>query len=353
VRALPHHDVDSVATQISDGKMDGFVRAHAGRHHVAEVMGYYDQREVMSYDQLARQYVVCDHWFASVPGPTWPNRFWAMCGTSDGITENLHAIDRPTFFDLLPNDSFRYYSHDVAFLRTVKRYTDHVGPPIEKIDQFYRACAEDRLPKVSWIDPNFTIASTNFLPNWASDDHPPADIARGQNLVARIYNYLVASRAWENTLFVVTYDEHGGFYDHVRPPTATPVGPKPFDTLGVRVPALVVSPWAPAGVPFKGELDHTCIARTALELFAPSRVNDLGLRVSASPSLLPLLTRLAPRTDAKRLDGIPVIEAAIAPINFGKEARRGFHSMERTDNQEGVETLRAWARAAGVPDDQH
>lgn len=353
VRARPHHDVKDVATQINGGQMDGFVRAHRNGSHVDQVMGYYTEAEVKSYDRLARKYVVCDRWFSSLAGPTWPNRFWAMCGTSRGITQNEHFIEAPTFFDLLPGGSFRYYSHDIAFLRTVQRYTAHRGAPIEKVSEFYRACLNGNLPSVSWIDPNFTLVDVDALLNWANDDHPPADIARGQNLVARVYNYLSASPAWPHTLFVVVYDEHGGFYDHVAPPAANPPESPPFDRLGVRIPALVVSPWAPVGVPFHGVLDHTCIARTALELFAPQNVNALSPRVSASSSLLPLLTNAAPRTDSIKLDGMSVLETAIAPVIKHATASAHFHSMELTDNQEGVDRLRSVVRASGVPDDEH
>ncbi|AUX28396.1 MULTISPECIES: alkaline phosphatase family protein [Sorangium] len=351
VRILPHHHREDVVRQINGGVMDGFVKGYSASSHVAEIMGWYDQRDLLTYDSLARQYVVCDRWFASFAGPTWPNRFFALCGTSAGITGNGKWIDRATFFDLLPADSWRYYSHDVAFLRAVEKYKGHIGLPIAKVSSFYRACLQGTLPSVSWIDPNFTLVGVDALLNWANDDHPPADVARGQNLVARIYNHLIASPAWPHTVLVVTYDEHGGFYDHVRPPPANEAGP--FDTLGVRVPALVVSPWAPRGVPFHGTLDHTCIARTALDLFAPDRVSELSPRVSASPSLLSVLREPRPRADERRLDGIPVVETAIAPIHIGPTASSGFHSMELTDAQQEMMALKAAALKAGVPVENH
>lgn len=349
VRIRPKHGVDDIAVQIAGGEMTGFVNGYKSRNSIAEIMGHYDARDLPTYDRLARQYTVCDKWFSSMPGPTWPNRFFAMCGTSTGITKNLDRIDAPTFFDLLPDDSFRYYSHDVAFLRTVRRYTGHVGQPIEKIGEFYRACLQGELRSVSWIDPNFTIYNVDALLNWANDDHPPADVSRGQNLVARIYNHLIASPCWPNTLFVVTYDEHGGFYDHVSPPPAKPRGPAPFNTYGVRVPAFVVSPWVRPGAVFDQVVDHTCIARTALELFAPHRVNDLSPRVAESPSLLGALDQSRARTDRVRLDGVPVVEAAIAPIKFGADAPPGFHSMELTESQNELDQVKQWARESGVP----
>ena len=353
VRMRPHHDVDAVARQINQGAMDGFVRGYHPGDATAQIMSWYDERDVRTYDRLARQYVVCDRWFASLAGPTWPNRMFALCGTSNGITKNLQTIDHPTFLDLLPTGSWRYYSHDIAFLRVVKKYTAHSGTPIEKISNFYRACLDGTLPAVSWIDPNFTLYDVDALLNWANDDHPPADIARGQNLVTRIFNYLVAGKNWQDTLFVVVYDEHGGFYDHVPPPATKAGEPAPFERYGVRVPALLASPWLPAGQPFHGEVDHTCIARTALELFAPQNVDQLSARVSNSPSLLGLLTQPAPRTDAVRLEGIPVIEQAIAPVIKGETTRPGFHSMELTESQEQIEQLKGEVTLAGVPPDRH
>ncbi|WP_437981525.1 phospholipase C [Sorangium sp. So ce117] len=353
VRIRPHHHRKEVVGQINGGAMDGFVKGYSTNSHVAEIMGWYDQRDLLTYDSLARQYVVCDRWFASFAGPTWPNRFFALCGTSGGRTGNLQWIDHATFFDLLPVDSWRYYSHDIAFLRTVEKYKGHRGLPIAKISSFYRACREGTLPSVSWIDPNFTLVDVDALLNWANDDHPPADVARGQNLIARIYNHLIASPSWPHVALVVTYDEHGGFYDHVRPPPSPANEAAPFDTLGVRVPALVVSPWAPRGVPFHGTLDHTCIARTALELFAPDRVNALSPRVTASPSLLSLLSEPRPRTDQRRLDGIPILETAVAPIHMGSTAPSGFHSMELTDAQQEILTLKKAVLEAGVPVENH
>lgn len=353
VRVKPHHGHAEVVAQINGGAMDGFVRGYGSNNHVAEIMSWYDQRDVLTYDSLARQYSVCDRWFASFAGPTWPNRFFAMCGTSAGITENLQWIDHDPFFDLLPEDSWRYYSHDIAFLRTVKKYKGHIGKPIKKVSSFYEACLNGTLPSVSWIDPNFTLVGVDALMNWANDDHPPADIARGQNLVARVYNHLLASPAWPHVLLVVIYDEHGGFYDHVTPPASPAPEAAPFDRLGVRVPAFVISPWAPRGVPFHGELDHTCIARTALELFAPDRIHESTPRVAQSNSLLPLLTESRARTDARRIEGTPILEAAVAPIYIGANAPTGYHSMELTENQKELEKVKAAVTTAGVSPEYH
>jgi phospholipase C len=119
------------------------------------------------------------------------------------------------------------------------------------------------------------------------------------------------------------------------------------------VPALLASAWLPRGKPFHGVLDHTCFARTALQLFAPDKVDQLSARVSRSPSLVGLLTEEAPRTDAVRVDGVPIVAQAIAPVMMGDDAPPGFHSMELTESQKEVEALRRNATAAGVPPAQH
>jgi phospholipase C len=186
-------------------------------------MGYYDGGELPVYDHLARNYCVCDHWFSSVPGATWPNRLF------------------------------------------------------------------------SWIDPNFQ-EPTGYT-HLSNDDHPPSDIRPGQELVLMIYRALISNqRAWERTLFVITYDEHGGLYDHVPPPMR-PQDKAPFNRLGVRVPALILSPWATQGV-CKQQFDHTSIIKTILTRFCQvdGKIPDMGLRTTEAADLGYALTASAART---------------------------------------------------------
>jgi hypothetical protein len=124
-----------------------------------------------------------------------------------------------------------------------------------KAPSFLEDAANGALPSVSWIDPNFSnFNPIGFQPN---DDHPPADIKDGQELVLAVYHALAASPQWEKTLLIIFYDEHGGFFDHVAPPAAPDDDPHTFGRYGVRIPALIVSPWVEPGSLSKTLFDHT------------------------------------------------------------------------------------------------
>ena len=122
------------------------------------------------------------------------------------------------------------------------------------------------LPAVSWLDPNYEDVPES---NWPNDDHPPIDVLNGQAFMAKLYRALASSPAWSKTLFVITYDEHGGFYDHVKRPTAED-DREQFRRYGVRVPALVVSPWVARRSVSHETYGHTSILKTILLCFCAS-----------------------------------------------------------------------------------
>lgn len=372
----PGHGFDAVKQQIAGGTMSGFVenfaaRAQAKGKDPGLIMGFHNEKEVPTYDYLSRRFTVCDRWFSSVPGPTWPNRHFALCGHSEGETGNGHFMASPTIFDHLTAGgiSWQYFSHDIAFLRTVKKYTGDIQH-IRKIQDFYTRAHLGTLPSVSFIDPNFTLHETLFGSGYSNDDHPPADVRRGQQLVARIYNALLLARydKWAETLFVITYDEHGGFYDHVPPPPAVaPQGNARFSSYGVRVPALVISPWVEAGSVSHQVFDHTSMLKTVINRFLAPRgmVPDMGERVAAASDLGALLTRTTPRTDCKPALGVEINNTSVYPLTFSNVAgltglkslaesgiAAGAPTLEATDMQMEMLELREKAIAAGVPEDQ-
>jgi phospholipase C len=295
---LPH-DADSVRHAI-EGNMGGFVGAFAkkvrsdkrtaallaGDPGLLRVpMQYLTADHVPVYDHLARNFCVCDNWNCSMPGPTLPNRFFAVAGTTDGYNDNgkllLHRFRKfESFFrHLKPEHDWRWYSSDPAILRAVDgMYSfdnsgDHFAYVEERTElqprSFLRDVlgddeAEPDLPAVSWVDPNFAMKF--MLPSWAAwiwgdgpgsnDDHPPAPAMLGQRLVNQIYEALRRSRYAESTLLLIVYDEHGGFYDHEPPPPER----------GPRVPALVVSPLVKRGV-CSERFEHASIAKTILLRF--------------------------------------------------------------------------------------
>lgn len=323
----PPHGTNAIAEQINQGAMDGFARAFmkaTDGANVDMVMGYYTYEELPVYDYLAHSFCVCDRWFSSVPSATWPNRLYSLTGTAvkgrEGLFDGGSAFyDLPSFVRQLPDQTaatgWRWYSTDPATLRLVdsqyrldvqadfhhenfrrvEKYA--LDPGYELVDDemvlnvgsgFLTDCARGDLAKVSWIDPNFVDLS--ILDPTSDDDHPPSDVLAGQELVLRVFRALAESGLWAKTLFVVTYDEHGGFYDHVAPDDAPEPNPQ-FDTYGVRVPALVVSPLVEPHTVSKLTYDHTSLIRTVLARFAPGRIDDMPPRVGMAEHLGRLLTR--------------------------------------------------------------
>jgi phospholipase C len=292
-------------------------------------MGYYSGSHLPVYDQLARTFCVCDAWHSSIPGDTWPNRLYALAGREGekvgyrrGIWGSILAAlqglpgvkglsDAPiyeveAFTRQLGPGQWRWYSQDPATLRAadeeyrrlrdLKRdnfaYFDRnrlswneevTGAGLDTHSSFLDDCARGHLRQVSWIDPNF--ADLHVLHPNSNDDHPPADVRAGQDLVLEVYEALANSPNWENTLLVIVYDEHGGFYDHVVPPPAPPGSDSA--TLGVRVPAMLVGPRVPRSVCHE-TFEHTSLIATILRRFAADPEGALArmpARVRQSPHL--------------------------------------------------------------------
>jgi phospholipase C len=364
----PNHSGDWVARQINDGAMDGFVRSYietrkdreaAKKAAESPVMGYLTGRQLPVYDYLAEEFCVCDHWFASVAGATWPNRLYAAAGDSGGRKSNQRLFGRidwpfyslPSFVRHLDESphSWRWYSAEPL---------DTSPPTIQLVDEQYRGehgknfalferreaasrqpsflddAAAGELANVSWIDPNFHLSFRGVgAKGVQNDDHPPADVVEGQRLVARVVNALIQGRSWERTLLIVTYDEHGGMFDHVAPPTCDDDRPA-FRRLGVRVPALVVSPWVPRGSVAKDIFDHTSIIRTVLERFRREGIPDMGRRVGDARHLGSLLTLDAPRTTVPPAPDVPEeigAEFGLAPSD--EEALRETEALRDVPGQ--------------------
>ena len=314
IAADPDHSASSVDVQIGGGTMDGFVASYAAALQSsgadgdpAPIMGYYRGADVPVYDHLASEFAVCDRWFSSVPGATWPNRLYALCGhaagSRDGRPHNLPPLyNQPSFVRHLDahSISWRWYSSDVGSLRMADQlyslghhdrfaYVTKTGLPWKAklnwrvqgdVPSFLEDAAAGTLPSVSWIDPTF--GNFNPLGLQQNDDHPPADITDGQDLVLAVYDAVATSPQWDRTLLVIFYDEHGGFFDHVPPPAAADDDPDMFGRYGVRVPALIVSPWvAPRSVSHT-LFDHTSIIKTILLRFCATDLQRRGRRESLS-----------------------------------------------------------------------
>ncbi|GGF08972.1 phosphoesterase [Aliidongia dinghuensis] len=292
-------------------KMDGFVINYAGQSGVAAaninaVMHYFTPDQVPVISALANAFGVSDTWHASAPCQTWPNRFFVHTATAAGYVNNLpphFPYCMKSIYELLDEKqkSWRIYFHDMPQSATLANVWESGAlnfRPFE--EEFVKDAAAGNLPNYSFIEPRYL--SSSLLQLIANDEHPPHNVHYGEQLIATVYNALRSGPNWESTLFIVTYDEHGGCYDHVAPPEAPPPGgPTPdgfaFDRYGVRVPAVIVSPYIPAGSivrPTSGTLpfDHSSIIKTLTNLWGLS--GPLTGRDAAAPDLLGALSLAEP-----------------------------------------------------------
>ena len=327
VHHSPPHSFEPVNGQIDGGRMDGFADAY-GREYglvgadASAVLGYFDGATLDVYDALAANFTVCDHWFAAHPGPTFCNRFYTLTGRlnrdANGIPEvdnfsgsDFVPVNTRTIFDHLSERgvSWRYYENRYCMLRLFGKYTFDEKNVMDFGDPrtgFAAAAAAGTLPAVTFIDPNF-IDEPDAGDN---DDAAPGTVRAGQALVGGIVNALMKGPKWNRTLFILTYDEHGGFFDHVSPlddryrANARPVSG--IDHYGVRVPAIIVSPWVAKGVGNATVFDHTSIIKTISRCFMGANPPDMGERVGAANDLGALMLPTM-RTD------MPAIPAPAAP----------------------------------------
>ncbi|KAJ8450611.1 hypothetical protein Cgig2_020248 [Carnegiea gigantea] len=298
----PGHSFQAIREQIfgsndtpaDPAPMNGFAQQAYGVNGSIEmarhVMNGFRPEMVPVYKALVQEFAVFDRWFASVPSSTQPNRLFVHSATSGGATSNIPALlakgyPQRTIFENLEKDgiSFGIYYQNIPAtlfyrnLRKLKYITKFLPYGLF----FKRHAKEGKLPGYVVVEQRYT--DTKLEP--ANDDHPSHDVYQGQMFVKEVYETLRASPQWNQTLFVITYDEHGGFYDHVPTPVRgvpSPdgiVGPEPFNftfnRLGVRVPTIVVSPWIekgtvihkPKGPQPTSEYEHSSIPATVKKLF--------------------------------------------------------------------------------------
>lgn len=307
----PYHEHIDSLQQIANN-CGGFV-ANFAQHYPsstpsqrAQIMGYYPEGSLPVLHALAGNYMVCDHWFSSLPGPTWPNRFFVQTGTSQGhvkmpsghYIKNEYFYDQNTIYNELDDNNHRnwsIYHHGTPHCLLLARLWDK-PEHFHRMEQFFADAAgsEETFPEYAFIEPSYGGTDEN-------DQHPPTDIQRGEYLIAQVYNALRKNDAlWSTTLFVLLYDEHGGFYDHVFPPkTIAPdsdLKEYSFDQYGVRVPAILISPWVRRGY-LSTIFDHTSLLRFLIDKWG-LRPDRLGRRVEQASTFAPIVGELsAPRLD--------------------------------------------------------
>jgi phospholipase C len=285
--------------QINGGLMNGFVQS-AG---AVQPMGYYTSAVLPFAYSLATAFTVCDRWFCSMPGPTYPNRRFLLAGTAYGatVTAPNTLFDPPpphgTIFDSLSSHNINWcnYFSDLPMTAVIPsiilQHSNHLAP----ISKFFHDCQAGTLPAVSFVDPRVGALSSIGLPlgsmpgvvkehaqvmgadfqasDPAETQEDPQDMYWGELWAHGVVEAVLKSPVWPRTLLIYIYDEHGGYYDHVAPPVAVApdtIAPKlqpgdppgAYDMYGPRVPAVVVSPYAKPGAVTSVEHDHTSVLAT-------------------------------------------------------------------------------------------
>ncbi|MEV5753843.1 alkaline phosphatase family protein [Actinoallomurus sp. NPDC052308] len=310
----PDHSYDGGRVEFNDGACDGWLRA--GTNDLLSI-GYYEAADLGFYGRAARDWTVCDRYFAAMMGPTFPNRFFLHAAQTDRRTTSVDKLaTMPTIWDRLAAGGVkgRYYYSDVPY--TALWGTRYLGIS-HPIAEFYAAAATGTLPAVSFVEPGFLGEA---VPGLSEDEHPLADIRLGQHFLGKVHDAVVAGPNWSRTVLVVTYDEWGGFFDHVAPP----VGPDPNPDLGAglrgfRVPCVVISPWARRGHVAHRLYDHTSILKMIEWRFG---LDPLTVRDAAARNLAEVLDfTQRPRLKVPRYD-VP------RPLSFGCVIPEHSHSGE-------------------------
>ena len=354
----PSHSFNSVNIQLSGDtrgpsaanpiRNDGFVQNYAkilsthmrdvDHAHIAEVMQCFSADQLPSINQLAREFCLCDRWHCEVPGPTMPNRMFMHAATSEGYVHNdfKRPYSSKTVYELFEEKGLKWaiYFHDLFDLLQFPKLAqtpDHM----RRFDRWAGDVAAGNLPEFTFLFPRFMNGhGPNGETLQANSQHAPEDVRFADHLIADVYDALAANtELFNKTALIVTYDEHGGFYDHVLPGAApNPDGqnsPNPddranfrlpffaFDRIGLRVPAIIVSPWIAKGSVEHRQLQHTSVIKTVREMFGLG--GPLNHRDNSAQSFADLFEKLnqprAPEDMPKTLDRAPledIVESVVA-----------------------------------------
>jgi phospholipase C len=326
----PPHEYDDVHDQIASGAMTGF---HG------DALRCFDRTQIPVLAALAEAGLLMDNWFSSVPGPTWPNRFFAHAASSGGLDNSpstlnvLQAVNSPVYSYLF--DGGHIFDRLTREGRTWRIYHGDAYPQVlalrgmveKRVDRaFFRPFSEFPGDTASSYDVSYTFIEPRHDPlsNYAhgNSQHPLGSVSEGEALVRDVYQSIFSNSTGARSVLAIVWDEHGGFFDHVPPPAAIPPGDSPrnrgraqfpkefsFDRFGVRVPALIVSPWLPSGLGtrvFPGQVfDHASIISSLRMTFglgepltqrdaaAPSWYTEVLPEPRPLPSVLPVAARPA------------------------------------------------------------
>ncbi|GLR81324.1 phosphoesterase (plasmid) [Azospirillum oryzae] len=298
---------------------------------LAMIMRCYAPSQLPILNTLAREFAVCDRWFSSLPGPTWPNRFFAHAASSKGLDASPNPVTQIAVWDFLglsfPNGTifkaldakadlgnFRWRLYGPGKTTTITTALSGVNASdVKSLDNFAKDVQGSYPWLYTFIEPNYgDILNGSY--SGGNSQHPMDGVTAGEALIKQVYEAIRNSPLWETSLLIITWDEHGGFYDHVAPPAAVAPGDtqpktKPSDTgdefglnvngftfeqYGIRVPAVVVSPLVPKNTVDHRVYDHSSIPATLQAIYG---LAPMTKRDAAANNVLPLLSLSSPRTD--------------------------------------------------------
>lgn len=331
----PDHHFPAVDLQIFGGdmspnraaNMQGFVKSYFNQQHdvshSGKIMYYFPKEKLPVLTTLATEFAVFNGWFSSIPGPTICNRAFAHYGTSFGqVSMDLFYVKEPykSVYERLiaasPAHTAKIYYYDQSSsTMEIVNLLQHQPQLFGTYDQFLADCKNGTLPDYCFVEPNYNDHDGDTGELIASDQHPDHNVQAGELFIASVYNAIKQNPSlWQNTALLIVYDEHGGIYDHVPPPACTPDGfvasgsdtgtgaEFKFDRLGVRVPAILVSPWVPKGTVVSGRIfEHASIPATATKFFLGS-YDQRSPREKAADTFLDLISLSTMRTDAPDFD---------------------------------------------------
>ncbi len=320
-------------------------------------MHCFDPAQLPILTTLAREFAICDQWFSSLPGPTWPNRFFQLAATSGGLDDSPSSLDvvssttvagyefqNGNIFDLLDANCidwtiFEGDDFPVSFVLKGMNLNLLQGR-FKGFDDFATELNKATFgSKFVFIEPKYGAHGFDATGpgdfTCGNSMHPLDDVTRGEALIKKVYEAIRNSPHWESSMLLVTFDEHGGFYDHVAPGPAVPPGDLQtagyvhnnfkFDQLGVRVPTLVISPYTPRGVIDHTVYDHTSMLATVERLFGMSAMTN---RDRAAKDVRGLLSLPTLRTDCPT--ALPPVAANPDPLDCGDNESKDMLLLRRS-----------------------
>jgi phospholipase C len=325
--------VDSLARKIDEGKIDPSKPGELDNyyHRLLNVMRYYGKVELPTNDFIANEYAICDRWFCSHPGQTQPNRFISYTGKLNKSRSGEIEVDNPDFGTFNPVETYtifdyltqckvpwKVFEHGYSLTRMFAKYTfdttnivDFNNPNLGFKASLRNIPGSNKtnFPSVAFIEPDYIDVPPG------ADDHPPSDVKNGQKFIAGVIKELQQSGIWEKCALIITYDESGGFYDHVLPPNNAIPLKQGITRYGPRVPSFVISPYIPAKTVSHELYDHTSILATIIRRFIRPELHDkldLGPRLRSANDLGSVLSLSQPRKNVRQIS-IPTYPVAIPP----------------------------------------